>query len=157
MKKFSEDIKDKDSLYYRQAARKEQKRRIRVNKRKEDKAEFLRKMKWLIILGISGVCIYAINQYYFNNRLASKGQITVGIIENIRHERYLANELGGGLVDHYYISYKFKVGKSWIHSITELKSYQYESHLGESPDKGDTIHVRYLPESPEASELIELK
>ena len=112
-------------------------------------------MKWLIILSILGVGIYVINEYYFNNRLASKGEITHGIIENIRHERYVANELGG-VVDHYYVSYTFKVRNEWLHSISELKSYQYASHLGESPQKGDTIKVRYLPASPEANELIEL-
>lgn len=115
-------------------------------------------MKWVFILSIIGVGIYFLNQWYFSKELSSKGVITHTIIQTVKHEKYIADESGGGgLVDHYYVSYKFKVKNKWIHSFTEVKSYLRESHLGESPQKGDSIRVRYMPESPERNELLELK
>ncbi|NQZ38258.1 MAG: hypothetical protein HRT58_21540 [Crocinitomicaceae bacterium] len=115
-------------------------------------------MKWVAILSIIGICLYFVNQWYFKRTLANNGVTTFAIVENIRHQRYVADESGGGgQVNHYYVSYKFKVKKEWVHCMTEVKSYLFNSYLGENPKKGDTIQVIFLLESPKTNELLELK
>lgn len=149
---------ERDSNWYRDASYSEHLRRKRNQRISEEKAEFRKKMKWIILLSIVGLCLYVLNQWYFNRRLETSGVITYAIIENIRHQSYVADESGGGgRVDHYYVSYKFKVNNKWIHSFSELKSYEYISHLGETPEIGDTINVRFLASAPKTNKLLELK
>lgn len=149
---------ERDSDWYRKAFYSEYFRRKRNQRISQEKAELLKKMKWVIILSMFGLSLYLLNQWYFNRRLENNGVKTFAIIENIRHQRYIADESGGGgKVDHYYVSFKFKVNKKWIRSFAELKSYMYTSHLGETPEIGDTIYVKFLPDAPKTNKLLELK
>jgi hypothetical protein len=108
----------------------------------------------VFVLTIAAVSVYSIITWNQRVALKEKGVHSIAIISKIRHESYRVNELDVRTVDHYYISYTYKVNHKWLHGLSELSRSEYSDYFDERVKVGDTIKVNYIESSPSNVELV---
>ncbi len=127
--------------------------RKRKEKRKE-KAIFRRNIKRLFLISCSAGLVYFSLMIYERWQMDHNSIATEAIIVRVKDESYAVNAYGNSFVNHFYLSYKYKVKGKHYRNLIEVRFEDANQYFDQPPQVGDTIKIRYQKSNPKKAELI---